>query len=54
MRELGARIDGFREVQRDERLRLAQLACWLLGPYMKDGHRLTPRQLLGWERREDL
>lgn len=54
MRELGARIDGYRAVQRDERMRLAELACWLLGPYMKEGRRLTPRELLGLERREEL
>lgn len=54
MRELGARIEGFREVQREERLRLAQLAVWLLGPHLQKGARVTARELLGLDRREDL
>lgn len=52
--EYGLLVDGYEERERRERHRLAELAVWLLGPWMKDGARLAPKDLLGTERAEDI
>lgn len=54
LREYGLLVQGYEEQEQRERARLAEHALWLLGPWMKDGSRLTVKDLLGLERPEDL
>jgi len=53
-REFGWMVKGWRTADERERLLFAQLAVWMLSPWISKGHTLTARQLVGLERREDL
>jgi hypothetical protein len=53
-REFGYLVEGWRQLDEAERHRIAELACWLLSPWVTRGRTLTPRQLLGLDRREDI
>lgn len=54
LREYGHLVEGFEAREQRERFRLAELATWLLAPWTGAGTRLTPKDLLGIERGEDL
>jgi hypothetical protein len=54
LREFGQLVDGWRAQDEREHYRVAELACWLLSPWVTRGRQLTPRQLLGRDRREEI
>jgi hypothetical protein len=54
LREFGYLVEGWHRQEERNRYRTAELACWLLAPWTQKGTRLTPKDLLGTERREDL
>jgi len=54
LREFGYFVEGWETQQRRARYQFAELAVWLLAPWTSKGSRLTPKDLLGTERREDL
>ena len=54
LREFGYLVEGWRQQEQRTRYQVAELAVWLLAPWTAKGTRLTPKDLLGTERREDL
>jgi hypothetical protein len=54
LRDYGYLVEGFESREHRERHRLAELATWVLAPWVGAGKQLRPQDLLGTERREDL
>lgn len=54
LREYGLMVEGYEMREERERYRTAELATWLLAPHTGKGQHITPRQLLGKDRKEDL
>jgi len=54
LREFGHLVEGYNRAQYRERYRVAELAVWVLSPWIGKGSKLTPDDLIGTVRREDL
>lgn len=53
-REFGYLVKGWQQRDERERLLFAQLAVWVLSPWIGKGKTLSARQLIGADRREEI